>query len=70
MKVSDLVYSWSNRAEIPQSVQRQLTAMRQNDWFGDSTVSHNLEVASLMSIADSLDNIGKTLSDIERKIYA
>lgn len=61
MKVSDLAYSWSNKAEIPQSVQQQLAAMKQNNCFDDNDISHNLEVASLMSIADSLDNIGKTL---------
>lgn len=67
--VSDLAYSWSNRAEIPQSVQQQLAAMKQNNWFDDN-INQNLEVASLMSIADSLDDIQKTLSNIERKIYA
>lgn len=70
MQVSDLAYSWSNKAEIPQSVRQQLAVMKQNDWFEDNAINHDLEVASLMSIADSLDNIGKTLSDIERKIYA
>lgn len=67
--MSDLAYSWSNRTEIPQSVQQQLAAMKQNNWFDDN-INQNLEVTSLMSIADSLDDIQKILSNIERKIYA
>lgn len=70
MKVSDLVYSWSNETEIPRSVQYQIAAMRQGGGFGDDVDVHNLEDASLLSIAGSLEGIEETLSNIERKINA